>query len=609
MNNNNLSSSVSCTAINALAFSGLLALSSISTAAAESTPIVVTATRTAQIADQTVTPTIVITEKDIALSQSRDVAELLRFHAGFELSRNGGPGQSTSVFVRGTESDHVIIMIDGVKMNARTVSTAAIQNMNPDLIERIEIVKGPRSSLYGSEGIGGVINIITKKSTQAEDIIQVGAGVGSDRTRQGRIAYHTLIKNTRIGVDAKHFNTDGFPTVTTSTIDRGFKNNTLNAYVDTKAGATDIGLSVWTAQGTTEYMSYNFATDAWDIPVDQNFNNIVGAFSVNSQIGTNGTIKLKLSHMIDDITQNQSNDEAKTTRQAIDFQSDFDINNNLITAGLYYADEEVDYISFDAPLPDEGKNNVVSAVFVQDDFQYAAHHIVAAIRYTDDKNFGDKTTYNIDYGYALTSKIRLLAGIGTGYRAPSHLDRYGFGGNTDLLAESSQNIELGTRVKIDEHQSLSASLFHNEIDNLIEWDQQSSMLQNIGRTRIKGIEVGYQLRMQNWTSRVDMVFQDPRNLTTNELLVRRAKRTLTGGVKYQSGKSIFGADLLATSERKDFGTTLSAYGIVNLNYQHQLNSSWQIKAHIENLFDKEYQLAANFNTQDRFIMFEVVYNK
>ena len=606
MNNNNVTTLICY----ALIFWELIAYSSSAQASEEAAPIIVTATRTAQIADQTVTPTIVITQKDIELSQSRDVAEILRFHAGIELSRNGGPGQATSVFVRGTESDHVIIMIDGVKMNARTVSTAAIQNMNPELIERIEVVKGPRSSLYGSEGIGGVINIITKKSTQAEDIVQVGAGVGSDKTRQGRIAYHTMVKNTRIGIDAKHFNTDGFPTVTTSTIDRGFENNTLNAYVDTKAGATEIGLSVWTAQGTTEYMAYNPVTFIPDVPADQDFNNSVGAFSVKSPISTYGTAKLKLSHMVDDITQNQNNDEAKTTRQAIDFQTDFDINtNNLLTAGLYYADEEVDYLSFGSPLPEEGKNNIVSAIFVQDDFQYAAHHVVAALRYTDDKNFGDKTTYNVDYGYTLNSQVGLLVGIGTGYRAPSHLDRFGFGGNQTLLAEDSQNYELGTRVRFDEHQSLSLSMFHNEIDNLIEWNQTSNMLENIGRTRIRGIELGYRLRMQNWTSRVEIIFQDPRNLTTDEILVRRAKRSLTSGVQYQSGKNIFGLDILATSERRDFGTTLGSYGIVNLNYQYSINSSWQIKSHIENLFDKEYQLAADFNTQRRFVMIEVVYNK
>jgi len=606
MNNNKLTTP----AIYVLIFWELITYSALSQASDEAAPIIVTATRTAQIADQSVTPTIVITEKDIELSQSRDVAEILRFHAGIELSRNGGPGQATSVFVRGTESDHVIIMIDGVKMNARTVSSAAIQNMNPDLIERIEVVKGPRSSLYGSEGIGGVINIITKKSKQADDIVQVGAGVGTDNTRQGRIAYHTMVKNTRIGIDAKHFNTDGFPTVSDSTIDRGFENNTLNAYVDTKAGVTDIGLSVWTAQGTTEYMAYDPVTFIPDVPADQDFNNSVGAFSLKSPISTYGTAKLILSHMIDDITQNQNNDEAKTTRQAIDLQTDFDINsNNLLTAGLYYADEEVDYLSFNTPIPEEGKNNIVTAIFVQDDFQYATHHVVAAIRYTDDKNFGGKTTYNVDYGYAVTSQVRLLAGIGTGYRAPSHLDRFGFGGNQTLLAEDSQNYELGTRIKLDEHQSLSASLFHNDIDNLIEWDQQSSMLENIGRTRIKGIELGYRLRVQNWTSRVEIIFQDPRNLTTDEILVRRAKRSLTSGVQYQSGKNIFGLDLLATSERRDFGTTLSSYGIVNINYQYKFSSSWQIKSHIENLFDKDYQLAANFNTQGRFLMIEVVYNK
>ena len=603
MNNNKLTNLSLSTSVNSLLFFGLLAQSFPVAATEEAAPVIVTATRTAQIADQTVTPTIVITEKDIELSQSRDVAELLRFHAGIELSRNGGPGQATSVFVRGTESDHVIIMIDGVKMNARTVSTAAIQNMNPDLIERIEIVKGPRSSLYGSEGIGGVINIITKKSDKPDDVIQVGAGIGTDNTRQGRVAYHTMVKNTRIGVDAKHFNTDGFPTLVGSSIDRGFENNSLNAYLDTKAGVTDLGLSFWTAQGTTEYLTF------FGDPADQDFNNSVGAFSFKSPISTYGTAKLKLSHMIDDITQNQSNDQAKTTRQAIDFQTDFDIdNNNLLTAGVYYADEEVDFISFDTPLPEEGKNNIVKAIFVQDDFQYAAHHLIAALRYNDDKNFGNKTTYNVDYGYAVTSRVRLLAGIGTGYRAPSPVDRFGFGGNTNLLAESSQNIELGTRVKIDEHQSLSASLFHNDIDNLIEWDQQSSMLQNIGRTRIKGIELGYRLRMNKWNTYIDLVFQDPRDLTTDEILVRRAKRSLTSGVQFQSGKNTVGMDLLATSERRDFGTTLGSYMIVNLNYQYRINSSWQIKSHIENLFDKEYQLAANFNTQHRFLMIEVVYN-
>lgn len=575
----------------------------------ETEPVIVTATRTAQIADQTLTPTIVITQQDIQLSQSRDVAELLRFHAGIELSRNGGPGQQTSLFVRGTESDHVIIMIDGVKMNAGTVALAAIQNIDPALIEQIEIVKGPRSSLYGSEGIGGIVNIITRKSTQTRDIIQADVGVGSDNTQQIHGGYHTLLNKTRIGIDAKRFTTDGFPTLEDSSIDRGFKNNTLNAYVNSEFGSTKVDLSYWTARGTTEYIGLD-PVSFTDIPVDQDFENNVAALSVNSAINANASVKFKLSQMIDDITQNQSDDRAKTTRQTIDVQSDIEINDsNLLSAGLYYADEEVDAVIFSEPLQEEGKNNTVKAIFVQDDFQLASNHLVAALRYTDDNNFGNETTYNLDYGYAVSAQLRMLAGVGTGFRAPTPVDRFsGFGGNAELKAETSQNIELGSRYKLDQHHTFSVSLFQNDIDNLINWNSATSTLENIGQTRIRGLELGYRLRQQNWTSRINVIFQDPRDRTTGDILLRRAKRSLTASVQYQLQRHSIGADLLASSKRQDFGATLAAYAIVNFNYLYRVNDSWQVTTHIENLFDKQYEIASGYNSQRRFLMLGFKYS-
>jgi vitamin B12 transporter len=367
-------------------------------------------------------------------------------------------------------------------------------------------------------------------------------------------------------------------------------------------GSSQLDLAFWTARGTTQYLDFS------GNPVDQDFRNNVGSVSVKSALGARASAILKLSQAIDDITQNQSDDRAKTTRNAVDFQSDIDLNdNNLLTAGLYYADEEVDFISFGSALPDAGKNNTVKAVFLQDDFSFAANHLIAALRYTDDRNFGNETTYNLDYGYSVSPQLKLLAGAGTGFRAPSHVDRYGFGGNPDLKAETSQNIELGSRYKTDSHHSFSASLFQNEIDNLINWNSATSMLENIGRARIRGLELGYQLRRQNWSSRVEMIFQDPRDRDTGDILLRRAKRSLTAAIQYQKNQHTLGADLLATSERRDFDATLASYGIVNLNYLYRLNPVWQVKTHIENLFDKEYQLASGYNAQARFFMLSIEY--
>src|SRR6185295_9976131 len=186
--------------------------------------LIITATRTRVAADEVLVPVIVIDRATIERSGALDLAELLRFQAGIEIARNGGPGTTTSVFTRGTDSNHTLVLVDGVEINPGTIGGAGVQDITPDTIERVEIVKGPRSSLWGSEAIGGVINIITRSPAG------FSAEIGASRYDERELHAAAGFSNERgdLSVIADALETDGFPPVVGSDIDRGYDNVNAN---------------------------------------------------------------------------------------------------------------------------------------------------------------------------------------------------------------------------------------------------------------------------------------------------------------------------------------------------------------------------------------------
>src|SRR5690606_14601281 len=196
--------------------------------------IVVTATRAPIPIEEAIVPVVVITRQDIEQSLATDLAELLRFEAGLDIGRQGGPGQATSVFMRGTESNHTLVLIDGVRINPGTVGGAAIQNIAPEVIERVEIVKGARSALFGTDAIGGVINIITRRNDRL--FVEGGVGGGSFNTRSGSVAAGRRSEDADAGIALNWQDTAGFPSSTGSDIDRGFENLSANVYAGKRLG-------------------------------------------------------------------------------------------------------------------------------------------------------------------------------------------------------------------------------------------------------------------------------------------------------------------------------------------------------------------------------------
>ena len=559
--------------------------------------IIVTATRTEISINDAIVPVTVITREQIEQSLATDLAELVRFEAGIDIGRNGGPGQATSIFLRGTESNHTLVLIDGVRINPGTIGGAAVQNIAPELIDRIEIVKGARSALFGTDAIGGVINIITRRSssTYAEGSI----GGGSFNTSSAFAAGGSRSENGEFGVAINWQNTDGFPTRIGSDLDRGYDNVSANFYVRRHMGKNDITLRHWRAAGTVEYLDFFLS------PLDQDFRNESTTIELITDVGANAHSKLLLSHIIDDISQNQSEDFVTSGRTTLDWQYSFAAENHTWVGGIYLVDETARTLSFGTGFAEDTS---VKAVFVGDLWSAGRHRTFLAIRLTDHETFGKETTWNAEYAFDISDRWTLNAGVGHAFRAPDATDRYGFAGNPGLLPEVADEIQLGFRFYPGARHTVSLELYRNDIEGLIEFDLSAFQLRNIGRAEIRGAQIAYEYHGDSFGLRANFVHQKADNATDGVRLLRRAEDSLTVTLTRDIGIHRIGLSVLASGDREDFGgTKLESYILTNLTGQIALGDKWRLNARVENLLDAAYETAAGFPMQERSGFLELKY--
>lgn len=568
--------------------------------------VVVTATRTPTALDEVLAPVIVIDRNTIERSTATDVTELLRFHAGLELGRNGGPGQTTAVFIRGAESNHTLVLVDGVRINPGTIGLAALQNIPPGMVERIEIVKGPRSALYGSDAIGGVINVITRRG--ARDGWSAEVGYGAYDTTQASVNGGMATERLEFDLGASYVDSAGFPTRTADDTDRGYENLSASARVSADVGRAEVTLQHWRAAGTSEY------SDFYLTPVDQDFENATTSLTVAWPAGANVRAEVGASRLEDRIQQNQSADFLETARDSFVAQVDWRASvRHTLAAGAQVSREDASSDSYGDRM--RAVTDTLD-LFVQDQYESGRHRALAALGYTGHDTAGDAVTWNLEYGYALTGSTLLYGLAGTGFRAPDATDRYGFGGNPDLDPERSRSIEGGVKHRFDDRHAVSLAAFRNDIDDLIEfvtlsYDPFAGENRNVAEARIEGIEAAYEYDAAPWRVRVEAVHQDPRNVRTDEVLMRRARDSLTVSAQRAFGPVALGLDVLAAGERKDFGwpepVTLDSYVLANLTARWQLNRAVALTGRIENLLDEQYELAHTFNTPDRGVYVSVSY--
>ena len=569
----------------------------------EAAPVFVTATRTAQTADETLAPLVVIDRDTIEANPGADVAELLRFHAGIDIARNGGPGTVTTVFMRGAESDHVLLMIDGVKINPGTIGGGAFQNIRLNNIERIEIVRGPRSTLYGSEAIGGVINIITRRAG-AQTEASINLTTGSNQTREMGINAFYRNGDYSAGIEASTYATDGIPVFRTSSSPRGHDNTTFNVFANWRLGGMKLGVSHWQASGNTEYES------APNVPRDQDFLNSASALTLEHAPADNWVSTWKFSNIRDEIDQNQSSNFAHTNRLALDWQNDIQLGEaNLLTAGLYLSSEKTVAAGFSS----FNENTGVNAVFVQDNYRAGPWRAVIGARYTDHETAGEYGTWNLEVGYDLGPTLRLVAANNSGFRAPDSTDRFGFGGNPNLKPELSVNSELALMYHPSPKQSLRIGVFRNDIDDLISYDVLLAQNSNISRTRIDGIELSYRATAGRMSVNIEAVAQDPMNEVNHTQLLRRARHSISLSLAWRADRYSFGGDLVHTGKRPDIDgitfarTTVEASTVLNLHASARMTPKLTLRARVENAANEEYESVSAYQTLGRTFYFGMEY--
>lgn len=587
---------------------------SLTAGSTEVEPVIVTATRTAQTAAETLAAVTVITRKDIERRQAQSVQDLLRGTAGFSIANNGGAGKATSVFLRGTESDHVLVLIDGVKIGSATLGTAAFQDLPVELIERIEIVRGPRSSLYGSEAIGGVIQIFTRKgrgpvkpslslSGGSFDTYDASAGVSGGDEREWFSAQLS-------GIDTEGFNAcDGTPAGAGCFTDEPDKDGYRNS-----AGALRGGLRF----DNGAEADLHWLRSSGDTEFDGSFVNA----SESMQQALGGSLRWSpLDAWQMTLAAGQSRDESDnfkdgafqsrfdTERDSFTFQNDVTLaDTQLLTVGLDYQDDRVDgTTAYAVDARDD------TGLFTQYQGAFGGHDVQLSLRRDDNEQFGNHNTGGVAWGYALRNALRLTAAYGSAFKAPTFNELYfpGFG-NANLHPEESRSLEVGVAGDIGTGR-WSLNAFGTRIDELIGFDASFTPT-NIDEARILGIEAVLGIQLAGWDFDTNLTLLDPENRSGDandgNVLPRRARQSLRFDADRQVGKFTFGTTLFTEGKRYDDlanNRTLGGYTTLDLRGEYRFAQDWRLQARVANLFDKDYETADFYNQPGRSLLVTLRY--
>ncbi|SIS96743.1 TonB-dependent receptor domain-containing protein [Neptunomonas antarctica] len=569
--------------------------------------ILVTASRTAQSVDETLASVTLITRKDIERSQAITVAEILQKTPGVMITNSGGIGKASSIYLRGTSTKDLLILIDGIRVGSATLGQVSVEDLNLSQVERIEIVRGPRSSLYGSDAAGGVIQIFTRRGTgKLTPSFTVSAG--SDGTSSVEVGVNGGDESRWYNVSASGLTTDGFDAKTSGdSDDDGYHNQGLQLKLGQRFdGGHEVEGFFSVTDSENEYDGF---TDRGDTRTQvlgaRSTLEIAEAWRINLSAG-------RSSNQSKTFSGNTFNSRYETTRDSFSVQNDLLIgDDNQLVFGVDYLNDQIESSKIYAETERDNWAGFAQYQLTlgQSDLQFSA-------RVDDNEQFGSYTTGGIAWGMPLTDNLDMVVSYGTAFKAPSFNDLYyPNSGNAALVPEESDTYELSLRGNV-QGINWQTSLYQTTFENMIAWAPDSSgdwAPSNINEARIRGLELSADYQWQQWLLSGNVSFIDPENRSganKGNRLQRRADKIANISVDRDFGALSLGTTLHAESRRytSDSNTSfLAGFGTVDLRASYQIAPVWQVRAKLSNLLDKEYQTVSGYNQSGSTALLTLAY--
>jgi vitamin B12 transporter len=596
----------------------LSALAASSWAQAQATPgsaVQVIGTRAPTELNRVVADVVVIDRDRIRATSADSLEDLLRREGGIQLSRNGGPGQNASVLIRGSGASNTLVLIDGVRIGSATLGQTDLAGISLAQVERIEIMRGPGSSLYGADAIGGVVNIVTRRGDGAAYLHGNLAG-GNRASGEAYAALSgsnagfdyalSLSGETSNGVSAV-LPGDAFGLYNPD--DDGFTRYGLSlagGYSWQKGQR--IGLSYSASQlrsqfDSAQYAPPNFLPDATP-DFRSRLNTQLLALEYQGAMSSEWTNLLRASYQSDKLQSGADFiSRYDTTRRQLTAQTTWTPSApHQLVAAIDLLTESIS--SSDYGAPDRDNTGLVLGYTGR----FGAQKLQADLRWDHNSVYDDQTTGKLGWGMEVAPGWSVRAVAGTAFRAPTFNDLYypNFGVVT-LLPERSRSIEAGLNYQA-EQTSVAATAYYNNVSDLIGYQADPSLCPpglnfgcagNTSRALLQGITLQGMQQWGNLQFTLALDWLNAKDRDTDQTLPRRAANQQTLAVDYNLGPWQLGGTLLRVSSRPDGGVLLPAYALLNLNARWRFERFWQVEARLQNAFDKDYQPSRDYQDAGR----------